>query len=358
MATNVRKKSLILGLGLLLYAGMSMAQDDVVQEVVRLEIELLSSSGRLEFRGVEVASGGLIVEIYENRQFRPAWTDTDQVGELLTAIEATAADGLDPSDYHLEQVRTGYRQLLAGEVTTAITRAELDLLFTDSLTRLLYHQRFGKLNPHTLDPHWNFRRDLDGVSAAAAIQSMIDADSLLDRLQTLFPRGRIYEQLRQNLARYRDIEANGGWPGLPEGPTLKSGMVDDRVPVLARRLAVTGDLDTHAVASADTTYTDIIEAGVRRFQKRHGIDMDGVIGPTTARILNVPASRRVRQLEIESLATIASVATRFTAHYEGRKVEVLFLENLFRCSDSRCWLRLCSTGRTEGPGQLGTGHVN
>ena len=237
MAAKITKTSLILGFGLLLSAGVIVAQDSIVQETVRLEIELLSSSGHPDFRGIDVASGNLLVEIYENRRFRPAWTDLDQVDELLTAIEATAADGLDPADYHLEQVRTGYRQLLAGDVTTAIARAELDVLFTDSLIRLVYHQRFGKLNPYTLDPQWNFRRDLDGVSAAAAIQSMIDADSLLDRLQTLFPRGRIYEQLRQNLARYRDIEANGGWPELPEGPTLKSGMVDDRVPVLARRLA-------------------------------------------------------------------------------------------------------------------------
>lgn len=298
MAPKITKTSLILGLGLLLSTGVNVAQDNVVQETVRLEIELLSSSGHLHFRGIEVASGNLLVEIYENRRFRPAWTDLDQVDELLTAIETTAADGLDPADYHLEQVRTGYRQLLAGDVTTAIARAELDVLFTDSLIRLVYHQRFGKLNPYTLDPQWNFRRDLDGVSAAAAIQSMIDADSLLYRLQSLFPRGRFYEQLRQSLARYREIEANGGWPEFPEGPTLKPGMVDNRVPVLARRLAVTGDLDTDAVAAADTTYTEIIEAGVRRFQKRHGIDVDGVIGPTTARVLNVPVSRRVRQLEI------------------------------------------------------------
>ncbi|NCF50330.1 L,D-transpeptidase family protein [Gammaproteobacteria bacterium] len=298
MAPKITKTSLILGFGLLLSTGVNVAQDNVVQETVRLEIELLSSSGHLHFRGIEVASGNLLVEIYENRRFRPAWTDLDQVDELLTAIETTAADGLDPADYHLEQVRTGYRQLLAGDVTTAIARAELDVLFTDSLIRLVYHQRFGKLNPYTLDPQWNFRRDLDGVSAAAAIQSMIDADSLLYRLQSLFPRGRFYEQLRQSLARYREIEANGGWPEFPEGPTLKPGMVDNRVPVLARRLAVTGDLDTDAVAAADTTYTEIIEAGVRRFQKRHGIDVDGVIGPTTARVLNVPVSRRVRQLEI------------------------------------------------------------
>jgi murein L,D-transpeptidase YcbB/YkuD len=298
MAAKITKTSLILGFGLLLSAGVIVAQDSIVQETVRLEIELLSSSGHPDLRGIDVASGNLLVEIYENRRFRPAWTDLDQVDELLTAIEATAADGLDPADYHLEQVRTGYRQLLAGDVTTAIARTELDVLFTDSLIRLVYHQRFGKLNPYTLDPQWNFRRDLDGVSAAAAIQSIIDADSLLDRLQTLFPRGRFYEQLRQSLARYREIEANGGWPEFPEGPTLKPGMVDNRVPVLARRLAVTGDLDTDAVAAADTTYAEIIEAGVRRFQKRHGIDVDGVIGPTTARVLNVPASRRVRQLEI------------------------------------------------------------
>jgi murein L,D-transpeptidase YcbB/YkuD len=118
------------------------AQEETVNEAVALEIEQLASSGRLRIRGIEVASGELLVDVYERNRFELLWTRPGQIGELLEAIKAADADGLNPADYHIAQVQTGYRLLLTGETRAAEERAELDLLFTDSLIRLGYHERF------------------------------------------------------------------------------------------------------------------------------------------------------------------------------------------------------------------------
>jgi murein L,D-transpeptidase YcbB/YkuD len=68
--------------------------------------------------------------------------------------------------------------------------------------------------------------------------------------------------------------------------------------VLARRLVASGDLPEDGLATIDDVYDESLEAGVRRFQLRHGLDVDGIIGPTTLRALNVSVEDRVQQLRI------------------------------------------------------------
>ena len=68
--------------------------------------------------------------------------------------------------------------------------------------------------------------------------------------------------------------------------------------MLARRLAISGDIEDVRTFAPITTYDDLLEEGVRQFQHRHGLDVDGVIGPATLTALNVPVEQRIGQLEI------------------------------------------------------------
>lgn len=99
------------------------------------------------------------------------------------------------------------------------------------------------------------------------------------------------------IQRYRDIVDNGGWPIIPDGPSLKKDMVDDRVPVLRQRMIAEGDLS--AQFDNDSTVFDInLHRAVRQFQMRNGLDADGVVGPGTLEAINVPATVRLATLLI------------------------------------------------------------
>ena len=283
---------------LLALSPTSFADAEDERDALRVEIEQLLQFGRLSIGDVDIASRELLSEIYERRDYAPAWTNTDQVAELIVAIKATIKDGLDPSDYHLDSVLVAQSTLNAGQLDTAAEIADADIVLTDSLIRLSYHQRFGKVNPYSLDPNWNFRRGLKGMDPATAIQEAIDSDSLIEYLQKLFPRGSVYTQLREGLARYREIAANGGWPVIPDGPTLRPGAADPRLSILMQRLAITGDMASIQTVAPVTEYDELIQAGVRHFQERHGLDADAIIGPATIKALNVTAAQRVLQLEI------------------------------------------------------------
>ena len=97
------------------------------------------------------------------------------------------------------------------------------------------------------------------------------------------------------LIEYRNIIANGSWPVVAANKKLKLGVTSKSVVTLRRRLKITGDLSPDA---SDTQIFDSwVEGAVRRFQARHGLPADGVMGRYSFASMNIPASVRVGQLE-------------------------------------------------------------
>ena len=99
--------------------------------------------------------------------------------------------------------------------------------------------------------------------------------------------------------RYRDIVGRGGWMLLQASAALKVGSRSPSVAALRQRLIQTGDLDP--AAGSSPVYDSYVEAGVRRFQARHGLNATGALNPVTVAAMNVPAETRLRQLETNAV---------------------------------------------------------
>jgi len=104
----------------------------------------------------------------------------------------------------------------------------------------------------------------------------------------------------QTIDLYRDIVARGGWtPIQASGDRMKVGFRGPAVSALRERLIQTGDLDPSAGSSP--IYDSYVEAGVRRFQARHGLNTTGALNSSTIAAMNVPAELRLRQLELNAV---------------------------------------------------------
>lgn len=99
----------------------------------------------------------------------------------------------------------------------------------------------------------------------------------------------------QAIAQYQAIASRGGWPAVPTGATLKVGSKSAAVGALRQRLIAAGDIDPSAGTSP--VFDSYVEAGVKRFQARHGLSPTGVVAQQTFAALNVPVNVRLRQLE-------------------------------------------------------------
>lgn len=123
---------------------------------------------------------------------------------------------------------------------------------------------------------------------------------------------------------YQDLVARGGWNQVPADNSLKIGDRHPNVVALRRRLIASGDLrETTGDPEAFDSY---VQVAVRRFQERHGLPADGVVGRGTLAALNVPAQARLAQLQtnLERIRTMGAPSGRYImVNVPGAQMEVV-----------------------------------
>ena len=68
------------------------------------------------------------------------------------------------------------------------------------------------------------------------------------------------------------------------------------MPLIKARLLASGDLENSYDNNNVNNYTEGVETGIRRFQQRHQLDVDGIIGKGTLEQMNVPVEQRIDQI--------------------------------------------------------------
>jgi murein L,D-transpeptidase YcbB/YkuD len=270
-------------------------------EAIRDRIDHLRYEKQHDVRGARVILDEPVAKYYEGQQFQPAWQDPARLDELVASIEDLRNDGLDPNDYHLEALRSYRLDVRMQSPLTLQDRADLELLATDAFMLGLYHVYLGKVDPVKLSSKWNFsQRPIPSFEEALErFSARLAAGEIREAFDSARPSHAWYQRGRERLQEYRAIAAAGGWPAIPEGPTLKPGMSDTRVPVLRKRLEVTRDLipTPGTTPAADPNLYDApLEQAVKAFQERHGLTPDAAIGPGTRTAMNVPVAQRIDQI--------------------------------------------------------------
>jgi murein L,D-transpeptidase YcbB/YkuD len=271
-------------------------------ELLRNRIEAAGFPPRLVVGDEVIYASDILPSFYEQRAYRVAWSGNGgplpQADSLVAAIKRAGIEGLHPEDYHLMEIGTALaslppRRVPARPVDPRLL-VDLDLLLTDAFLVYGFHLLAGRLDPESIDPEWHV--EPSEVDLREVLADALAGNRVAGALRDLLPESDSYYGLRKALATYREIVARGGWPLVPEGGRLEKGATGERVDVLGRRLEAEGDLDTGRPEGG--AFDDALEDAVKRFQRRHGLEIDGVVGPKTLAALNITAKERLRQIEV------------------------------------------------------------
>lgn len=95
----------------------------------------------------------------------------------------------------------------------------------------------------------------------------------------------------------RGIARAGGFVRVPDGTVLRPGDRSPAIPLLAERLRQSGDLLGQPEIDP-TLYGGAVELAVRRFQARHGLEVDGIVGANSFTALNESVESLIDRLRV------------------------------------------------------------
>jgi murein L,D-transpeptidase YcbB/YkuD len=215
------------------------------------------------------------------------WTDPLLYRQLQDGIEDSYLDGLNTADYR--------PTLATNNSSGSVSRVDSDIATSIGFLTLLRHLQSGKVDPGTVHADWNISRASRPDSDLQAAQAIRDRN-VTGLLQSARPQQALYQQLRLGLARYRSIEAAGGWPPVISSTIIRPGDAGPAIVQLRRRLAITGDYYPSPADIDSPRFDPQLVDATKRFQQRHLLPEDGIIGPDTLSALIQPVQQKIDQI--------------------------------------------------------------
>jgi L,D-transpeptidase YcbB len=243
-------------------------------------------------------------ELYDAEPDHLFWFNGTQplpgVAGVVRGLAMADEQGLRRADYDADRLLEEWVGLRSGAPVEPAQRALFDLALSANVARLVAAVQHGRVDPATL--RWGYAtvpRSLDRAKVLRDLRGSGDLGRLLGKLQPPFAH---YARAKTTLARYKKMAAAEPplVPELAKGQKIEPGKPWAGVAPLAARLRALGDLraEPAAAPAASDLYQGALVEAVKSFQRRHGLEPDGVIGRDTVAALDVSVAQRVRQIEL------------------------------------------------------------
>lgn len=273
---------------------------------------------------------------YTQTMFKPIWTK-DGAASLQEASRDLFTYGLTPDDVLESSLNQLVDQRFSG--SSDAERAKADLGLTAAWLRLASAISGGLATDGEAEASRRSAATYGLLPERLIEAGQQDGEMTFEVFESSYPQ---YDRLKKALLDYRGLREAGGWLAIPEGDTIEPGNSDPRVPALRDRLAAEGYLDSGketetAMAApgfgtrsdveragqendrvgngvidesgedgepdnrrdmepAETLYNDKLVRSVEAFQKRHGIKVDGLVGPGTLQALNESVESKIARI--------------------------------------------------------------
>ena len=237
-----------------------------------------------------------VMDFYRRRGMQFAWIVRDSLtasAEAFVALAGVAGTGDSGEDETGPSLGELYDLGFAEGGAVAVCdscAADIELRLTAEFFRFADRRYGGYLSRDLRELNWFIPRGKKDVSRL--LDSLAVGTMDLSAYEPIHPQ---YQLLKAAVRSHREL-ADVPWPALelPAGVRkLEAGDSARGIGSIRERLHLLGDLTEDDTSDR---FDSTLVLAVERFQERHGLEPDGVVGPDFLGALNVPPARRLRTM--------------------------------------------------------------
>jgi murein L,D-transpeptidase YcbB/YkuD len=229
-----------------------------------------------------------LIHFYRSINYVTIWGNEKNRKTVLGELSKSDEEGLNPMDYNINKLMDYEKKI---PLLTDQEVANYDILLTLSFQKYISHLTNGRVNPRYLYKKWDLKENKIDINET--ILQLLKSDSLSKKIELLKPNHIVYKRLKNAL---KIINA------FPKDD-LKKIVINDKIspndsnPALIeikKRLTYWNDLQSKDNLS--TLYDNETVKAMKKFQSRHGLGADGIIGRGTVESLNFSKKQRKEQI--------------------------------------------------------------
>ena len=275
---------------------------DNVRTYLLSRLTSLTIKNKIDSKTNLICNSALLFDFYLHRKIKPVWVTKDGLSNkaevfIKTIIEADH-EGLNSATYHRDDILTLLADIELNSVLDAFEPAkfaELELLLTDAFFSYGFHLSEGMVEPNSNNFDWHIKKPKKNL--LKILQTSLHNEKLEELVDILQPHHSGYLRLKSALLKYQSIKSSGGWHKVPAGSKLRKGDAGKRIAALRSRLIISGDL-ADSKNGNEEYFDETLEDGVKKYQARNGLKIDGVAGSNTISALNISVEDCIEKIKL------------------------------------------------------------
>ncbi|MCW3090792.1 MAG: L,D-transpeptidase family protein [Ferruginibacter sp.] len=275
---------------------MDQETSESIREALTFALQnngLIDDSTRLSFLP-------LVNDYYEKAEYQNVWSHKERweplSDSLISFIQTGELYGLFPKDYHLENLLTMKRTLEVDSLKKmdAEMWAKADMVFTEGFMHLLKDIKIGRLSPDSI-----LFNKIDTLTPrdfyTASLKTFAGQKQLTELINAAEPKVNGYIELKKCIPLFLDSMDRKQYTYVPY-PFKVNDVKDSMffIKKFQKRLRESGYVRQDSIA----TDSSLLNAAIKRFQKKKGIKQDGKISASLIRLINLSDVERFKRIAI------------------------------------------------------------
>lgn len=281
------KHSVIIFALFLFFAIQSYAQVNLEVEL-RARLEHVLPEEKIRVNSDVLEYSNQIHRFYADQEFQPVWLSDGQLSsnskEFIHVLNEVRYDGLDPQFYHQNLILSLVQSIQSGSEENLV---DLELILTDAFFQVTKDLHQGKVDYEQFEKDWEIKPKVPRFNYSDLLLQAKNGTSFQSIFEKLYPDFNMYSHGREIIKNLYALDQKylNSWKDISLRGAIRLGEENKILPDMRQRLAFWGYLSEENLTQ-DLLYDSTAMLAIKAFQKRNGMEPDGVVGKLTINALN------------------------------------------------------------------------